>query len=436
MIRLWRDNRRRSIRKSRFTSFMVYSFRLETLRHFMLNFNFMVIVQLVIAVVSVLIFQMVDVAFEIQLPLLVSPIVFPLAFSIITDFQRREKVLEDLGLFKSSTMMWYFCMREWQKGAEMDAEWLDAVHAKLKSLLFHLHEYLLTYLPDRRKIIVRVIYEDFSDTSQLIDGIRESKLPANTAIVSRAIHLINMACLAFERLRVIREYRSPRSIRSFNKVFIMLFPIILAPHFIHEAGGLPWKPYYMSVIVTVVFAILQGVQDKLDDPFDGLSEDDINLDALDEWSSHCGHTKERQFDVNRFRRPSGMTMETMEMELDTNSAINDGNVSNEGYQEKDFLEKQLKVVTNNLVFTSLNDARENALPNASDGTQKEEMTCKAGNTEEGDGEDDGQKSHLYEDVGGESVDSFDDNSKKCPRESVYVVNDTNDCNSGDCITEV
>ena len=35
----------------------------------------------------------------------------------------------------------------------------------------------------------------------------------------------------------------------------------------------------MTVIVTVVFAILQGVQDTLDDPFDGLSEDDINLEV-------------------------------------------------------------------------------------------------------------------------------------------------------------
>ena len=68
------------------------------------------------------------------------------------------------------------------------------------------------------------------------------------------------------RLRVIREYRSPRSIRSFNKVFIMLFPIILAPHFIKTGNKdcnpslHSWHPYYMTVIVTVVFSILQGVQ--------------------------------------------------------------------------------------------------------------------------------------------------------------------------------
>ena len=79
IIRHWRDNRRRSVQKSHFASlFMVYSFRLETLRHFILNFNFMVIAQIVIAVVSVLLFQMANISFEIELPLLVSPIVFRL----------------------------------------------------------------------------------------------------------------------------------------------------------------------------------------------------------------------------------------------------------------------------------------------------------------------------------------------------------------------
>ena len=41
-------------------------------------------------------------------------------------------------------------MREWQRGAGKDAEWLDAVHAKLKSLLFYLHEFLLTEHTERR----------------------------------------------------------------------------------------------------------------------------------------------------------------------------------------------------------------------------------------------------------------------------------------------
>ena len=38
----------------------------------------------------------------------------------------------------------------------------------------------------------------------------------------------------------------------------------------------------MAIIVSFVFGTLQGVQDKLDDPFDGISEDDINLGQVRE----------------------------------------------------------------------------------------------------------------------------------------------------------
>lgn len=86
-------------------------------------------------------------------------------------------------------------------------------------------------------------------------------------------------CHAFERLRVIREYRSPRTIRSFTKVFIFLMPIVLSPYYVHMGikSGNMWSPYYIAVLTSFIFGTLQGVQDVLDDPFDGISEDDINL---------------------------------------------------------------------------------------------------------------------------------------------------------------
>ena len=41
-----------------------------------------------------------------------------------------------------------------------------------------------------------------------------------------------------------------------------------------------WSPYFIAVLVAFLFGALQGVQDKLDDPFDGMSEDDINLETV------------------------------------------------------------------------------------------------------------------------------------------------------------
>ena len=78
---------------------------------------------------------------------------------------------------------------------------------------------------------------------------------------------------------MIREYRSPRTIRSFTKVFIFLMPIVLSPYYVHMGikSGNMWSPYYIAVLTSFIFGTLQGVQDVLDDPFDGISEDDINL---------------------------------------------------------------------------------------------------------------------------------------------------------------
>lgn len=305
-IQEWRKKRTKKMaaRKSYFL-FYLSTFSLETLHSFAQNINLMVIIQMVIAGVSVYIFQLYGISFELHVTLFVSPIVFPLAFSINTDFQRREKVLEDLAQFKSSGMVWYFCMRDWKQAAQLDNDWIGSVHAKLRSLLFHLREYLLTYKIERRKVILRAIYEDFSDTNQLIERLRASKLPSNAAIISRSIHLLSMMCLSFERLRVIREYRSPRSIRSFNKVLIMFLPIILSPYFVHlgKKSDNKWEPYFISTLVAFVFSALQGVQDKLDDPFDGMSEDDIHLDTFDdEWNSSLERTMKRSFPVGLFKR--------------------------------------------------------------------------------------------------------------------------------------
>ena len=90
-------------------------------------------------------------------------------------------------------------------------------------------------------------------------------------------------CLAFERLRVIREYNSPRSLRAFTKVFIFLMPLLLSPYYVFSGRQTEsaWTPYYISVVVSFLYGSLQAVQDKLDDPFDGIGEDDVKLGQVD-----------------------------------------------------------------------------------------------------------------------------------------------------------
>ena len=316
MIHEWNEKKysiKNPVLHKSYRGFLVYTFNVGTIISFIKNFNFMVLIQMSLAVVSVYLFRRFDITCNIHVALFVSPIVFPLAFSINTDFQRREKVLDDLASFKSAAMVWFFCMRDWKEAAQMDDQWLKACHYKLKSLLLYLREYLLTKRGNtKRAALLRAIYEDFSDTNQLIEKVRASNLPSNTALMSRVIHLLNVMCLSFERLRNVREYRSPRSIRSFNKVLIFFLPFILAPYFVFLGKDIDnhWSAYYIAVLVSFTFGALQGVQDKLDDPFDGMSEDDINLKTIDEWTFNSLEvTVNRDFKVGRFQvTPKSLAM--------------------------------------------------------------------------------------------------------------------------------
>ncbi|XP_012562242.1 uncharacterized protein LOC105847310 [Hydra vulgaris] len=302
-IHLWSHKRKTKLLNKGSYRYFFYTITINTLKSFFQSFNIMVVVQMALAAGAVYLSTYFKLSFDFNVNLFISPIVFPLAFSINADFQRREKVLDDLANFKAAVMVWFFCMRDWKEASSLDKVWMQAVHLKLKSILFHTREYLITKKLLRRKVILRAIYEDFSDINQLVEIVRKSPLPANTSLVARVHLIFNSLFLAFERLRVVREYRSPRSIRSFNKILIFFFPTLISPYcvLLGKTTVNKWSPYYISVLVAFVFSALQGVQDRLDDPFDGMSEDDINLSSIDEWTfNFLEATKDRILTIDSF----------------------------------------------------------------------------------------------------------------------------------------
>ncbi|XP_029214472.2 uncharacterized protein LOC114977797 isoform X3 [Acropora millepora] len=241
---------------------------------------------------------------------------------LAADFQRRERVLEDLAEFKGALLVLFFCHRDWVQSSGLPTDFLKTVNTKLKGLVLNIKEYLLTEKLERRNYILKVVYEDLSDISQLNDKLRASSLPHNSPLITRLIHYHNLMCHSFERLRVIREYRSPRTIRSFTKVFIFIMPIVLSPYYVHMGyrSQNTWSPYFIAVLSTFIFGTLQGVQDVLDDPFDGISEDDINLGQLEDWTSHSLLTN-RCITVGRF------TVTTTGKELSSDSESDENPVA-------------------------------------------------------------------------------------------------------------
>lgn len=79
--------------------------------------------------------------------------------------------------------------------------------------------------------------------------------------------------LAFENFRIHRDYSSPRSARRYLKVAGAMFPLVLAPAFAslgaHEEDQ-AWNAYFVAATTSLMYGLLIGVQDTLDDPFNSL----------------------------------------------------------------------------------------------------------------------------------------------------------------------
>ncbi|XP_065176506.1 uncharacterized protein LOC135806272 [Sycon ciliatum] len=244
-------------------------------------------VQVLLGVVCIYLCLRYDVMFDCQMSLFVAPVVFPLAFSINACYQRRDKVLDDLSMFKGAAVIIFYCHRDW--AIPSGYEQRDFCHRTMK-LLTRLIKLIQVYLRiekgAHRRAVLKDIDHCFSGIAGITEEIRGSDLPASGPLCTRLIHSHNQMCWSFERLRVVREYRTPRTIRAFTKLIIFLLPLLLSPYFTFQADNAKanWVAYYLSVMVTVLYGSLQTLQDNLDDPFDGIGEDDIELDTLDEWT--------------------------------------------------------------------------------------------------------------------------------------------------------
>ena len=283
----WRKQRERDEKKLCLfcAEFFSHECSLDVLRVFLGSINILVLIQLTIGVGAVYLVQYYEMCFSLHASLIVSPIVFPLAFSINIDFQRREKIVEKLGDLKSSIMVFYFCMREWRHPSGLGFDWFNAIRLKLACFSLNVREYLVTEKVQRRKVILGAIYNDLGSIHSLFWKLRTSKMSNSAPLISRIIQTLTTLNVSFESMQNIREYRSSRAIRSFNKVMVFVLPVLLSPYFVDlgRKNDSVCSPYYISVVSVFIFSALQGVHDKLDNPFDGMGEDDVDLNIFEEW---------------------------------------------------------------------------------------------------------------------------------------------------------
>ena len=123
------------------------------------------------------------------------------------------------------------------------------------------------------------VYRIFSQLSTFIkEDLRGNGLPSGE--VSRCNQFLSKMIIAFEDVKHIYQYRTPRTLSAFSDFFVTVLPILYGPYFAAVAQDYSSALIYvMTVLFTMILVSLDNIQEHLENPFDQIGEDDIAINA-------------------------------------------------------------------------------------------------------------------------------------------------------------
>lgn len=217
-----------------------------------------------------------NVAANYPLTLIATAIVFPIVFSINSAYKRREAVLDDYASMKAHGRAIYFATRDWLEDSSENTQ------RKCRLLLGNvLRSNREMFHAPRQEMLAREeqVYSGFSDLSKFIrEDLRQAGLASGE--VSRCNQYLSKMLLAFEQVKHVYQYRTPRTLRAFSDFFITVLPPLYGPYFAYiskdYSSGLT---YIMPVLFALVLVSLDKIQEHLENPFDQVGQDDVMINA-------------------------------------------------------------------------------------------------------------------------------------------------------------
>lgn len=211
-------------------------------------------------------------------------VVFPIVFSISAAYRRREEALRYFGGLKAHAVALYFAHRDWIPGdKDLGSAHVATIRTRIDKLLDSIHRYLRP--GGREEQSFHKVYGNFSHLSESLEEIRQAGV--SNSEISRANQYVSKMMIDFERMRNIATYRTPLTLRAYSRVFLNLFPIAFGPYFAHlcvKSEAFPYVGYGVAVLYSLVLVTLDNLQEDLEDPFDGVGTDDVNLNVMKNYS--------------------------------------------------------------------------------------------------------------------------------------------------------
>jgi len=212
---------------------------------------------------------------DFPLTLIGTAIVFPIVFSIGGAYKRREVALDEYGSIKAHGRALYFAVSDWLENPpeELKTELKEHLSSLLNSC-----KLIFTHPVAELEHNEKEVYDSFKKLSLFIKGMRSHGLPSGEA--SRSNQFLSKMMISFERIKHIYQYRTPRTLRTYSDIFIVVLPIIYGPHFAESVTSYSYGlQFAVPVMFSVILVALDNIQSHLENPFDQQGEDDVNINV-------------------------------------------------------------------------------------------------------------------------------------------------------------
>lgn len=249
---------------------------MSIIRSFFLIINYKTIIVTTLSIVSTYVCYRLNLVAAFPDMLVGVAIVFPVVFSIGSAYNRRENALQRLADFKGHAVAIYYATRDWTSDKSSD------LPQRTRTLITDLFQVMKEMLADKNvghwNESEPKIYQMFSKLSSYTMELRG--LGVQSGEISRISQYVSKMIIAFDNMKVIHNYRTPITLRAYSKGFIYIFPIIYGPYFAKSFDSYSAQlEYVMPILYSFILVSLDNIQDHLENPFDNVGEDDVEISA-------------------------------------------------------------------------------------------------------------------------------------------------------------
>ena len=230
------------------------------------------VVTLLSVVVTFIAFRF-GISYDIDITLFSVAVIFPLVFTIREAFKRRDSALKFLSTFKASMSSVHYCFAQCRK---LSSEQQATVVANLEGISTAFMDALHAQSSD--SATVGAGRKADAKVNELFLFVQHNDDEISSGLALKIIRFLQDVNESIENTISLKLHGTPVSLRAYCLVFVYVFPFVFAPTIVYY---LPQEPlvitYGLAALHGFILISLYNVQMQMENPFDQVGLDDIQL---------------------------------------------------------------------------------------------------------------------------------------------------------------